>query len=819
MNNVKHQVQTLIAQDELKAALSSMLGMPAYRYIAAVLRNELHTLDQKLAAGELAREEYALAVVNIRQDALAALEGVVLPSRTAATSTELELDHLMQQVVADDLWNYYPNEANRNAIQRLDEPIPLDFKVTYGEVASRWTGDPSALQFRVDTDIETLYARLEGHLLLLGPAGAGKSYLLREIALHLVQRRQEDPHQPVPIILDLSGWNSPEREFEEWIVAQINNTYIIRGRSQEIISTWLDDARLVLLLDGLDAVAEELREVCVERINQLRNTKTPPGLVVTSRPSAYTTLSTPLQVRTAVHLQPLDRRVIVDYLRTNVVDSPELVAAIASDDGLVELAQTPLVASMLSVTLRSSTYAELASISTAPVDERRRLLYNAFVKAVFTLHAGSGRFTRDQTLHWLVWLAGAMRYRNLPVLRFEHIQPGWMVRRWERWIYFLVSRTAVGLVAGLLAGPVIALGLELTLYNVVRGVIEGLSGGVMGGLAIGVLSALWLQRPASRAQSRLAQLQASLVRIGMMALVALPAVYAFFILVLSRVDWCMLFPAGKGLCINLSWTEESISVALVVALSFSLVFGVEQSSGPRSGPRTVEYDIQAASLERLRLRWSSTRSLIFIIVAACLGALGGAALDLSHVDRRSSNFIVRFVDDVVRALDLPSTYTTLGVAALGFLFLGLAATLVTGLTGSAIQDDRRTGPNQAIVVAWRNSRLMGSAAIFGFLVIGGIVGGSSALIGIRMAGQYAATFAIYGAFIGFLVFLWFGGLDSFLHVCLRLLLWMRGYTPEPRQYQDFLVYSSELQFLRPIHGGYQFRHPTWQRFLAEQVAL
>ena len=78
---------------------------------------------------------------------------------------------------------------------------------------------------------------------------------------------------------------------------------------------WLDDRRLLPLLDGLDELKSERQEACVAAINQLLAGENPPlALVVCSRREEYDHYETRLQLGGAICLQALTLGQIQAYL-------------------------------------------------------------------------------------------------------------------------------------------------------------------------------------------------------------------------------------------------------------------------------------------------------------------------------------------------------------------------------------------------------------------------------------------------------------------------------------------------------------------------
>jgi predicted NACHT family NTPase len=95
------------------------------------------------------------------------------------------------------------------------------------------------------TSILTVFHQYGQELLILGKPGAGKSTMLYEIALDLVERAEQDETHPLPIYLPLSSWAQKRQNLQEWIAQQSAQLYDV---PQDIVRGWIEDRRLLPLL-------------------------------------------------------------------------------------------------------------------------------------------------------------------------------------------------------------------------------------------------------------------------------------------------------------------------------------------------------------------------------------------------------------------------------------------------------------------------------------------------------------------------------------------------------------------------------------------
>ena len=108
----------------------------------------------------------------------------------------------------------------------------------------------------------------KGHpLLILGEPGSGKTIMLLELARDTIARAEKDSDEPIPVVFNLSSWTDTKQSIADWLVNELDNIYKIPNK---IALSWIGNDMLLLLLDGLDEVALERREKCVEAINEFR---------------------------------------------------------------------------------------------------------------------------------------------------------------------------------------------------------------------------------------------------------------------------------------------------------------------------------------------------------------------------------------------------------------------------------------------------------------------------------------------------------------------------------------------------------------------
>jgi hypothetical protein len=237
--------------------------------------------------------------------------------------------------------------------------------------------------------------------------------------------------------------------------------------------------------------------------------------------------------------------------------------------------------------------------------------------------------------------------------------------------------------------------------------------------------------------------------------------------------------------------EEGLAVGTLVGLCFGLIFGIE----PKDGRRRLVNDIQAESVDKLSFSWQ--RTLKYSWIGVLFGALSGFIVAISDKGQNSGNPLTEFPT----RFGLSGFLAVLVIIILAALVCGAVVAIVAGLTGSVIDPRSRSCANQGILLSFKNAGVIGLVSGLLFAIFFGSLGG--------------LPFVFYGLFIGFLMFLWFGGLNIYLHYSLRLFLWGLGLTPFPARYGKFLNSCTDLGFLQHIYRGYQFSHRFWQEYFSK----
>ncbi|MEM9540970.1 MAG: protein kinase [Cyanobacteria bacterium P01_E01_bin.42] len=279
-------------------------------------------------------------------------------------------------------------------------------------------------------------------LLILGEPGSGKTTTLLELARDLILRADRDPSLPIPVVFNLSSWSDRKRSIAQWAIEELTTKYQV---AKGIGKKWIEQQQLLLLLDGLDEVSLEKRQLCIDSLNQFCTQFGQTETIVCSRIKDYENLSSKLYFQAAIYLQPLTQQQIQDYLQTMGESFYTLKIALQTDETLQELAQSPLMLSIMTLTYQDMPFEDKPEQT---LEEQRNYLFHAYIERMFNRRGNCDRYSKQQVKQWLSQLAKQMIKNSQTVFLLERIQPDWLKKKRHRIVYLLSLILTYFLIAG-----------------------------------------------------------------------------------------------------------------------------------------------------------------------------------------------------------------------------------------------------------------------------------------------------------------------------------------------------------------------------------
>ncbi len=628
------------------------------------------------------------------------------------------------------------------------------------------------------TRIAEVYNATEGGLLILGEPGAGKTTLLLELTRDLLNRAQTSEDVPIPVIFNLSSWAKKRLSLSNWLVEELSLRYEVPRRLGQ---SWVNEDRLLLLLDGLDEVASAVRQECIEAINSYRQTRPDVQIVVCSRSTEYLNESTQLRLRTAVVVQPLTQVQIDTYLESAGEQAKALREALRQDADLHELATTPLMLTVLLLAYRGTSPDQISELTSALA--KREQIFAAYVQHMLKRRGASKRYKPERVLHWLSYLARQMKRQNQTLFYIEQMQPDWLSREWRHYMYLAL----VGGVSGGLFGGPMGLTVGTTSYgwyfSNTSPVVDRSSSSAFGliGLVIGLIIGLNLGLIIGLFSLKSAEIRTAEVITWSWSNARLASISA---IIGGSLGWLITHHLTSFIFFFYysSFVEELLIIILLVQI-ISIIITIMAPRNP-GGYRFI--------ISRQRIWHAARRGTLVGIYTVCIGFVlmgltgrlfGGLGW---YGDIRYDIFLV----------------------AIGCVS-GLISGLFYGISSGQLETYKSFKPNQGI---WRSLYNGGRV----LLIVGFIVWVAYGLPALVNYGLIALSQLLIGAMvgisIGFLFGLFNGGIACIKHVILRIFLWRARSLPW--DCVRFLDYAAERILLRKVGGGYIFVH----RLLLEHFA-
>lgn len=207
-------------------------------------------------------------------------------------------------------------------------------------------------------------------LVIVGPAGAGKTVLAELLALEMLRTRQ--PGDPVPVFFPLSSWNPRRESLRTWLQRRIGESYSALRDSSSYGPTALKDLtenyRLMPILDGLD----ELPATCVPRALKRINEAIAlfGGIVVTCKTDVFDQATREegiIKGAAVIEARPIETSAVIAFLR-NTTSPADLHRWHTVFDFISESPESPLATSLSSPLMTSLVGTIYADRSTNPAE-------------------------------------------------------------------------------------------------------------------------------------------------------------------------------------------------------------------------------------------------------------------------------------------------------------------------------------------------------------------------------------------------------------------------------------------------------------------
>ncbi len=799
----------------------------------------------------LAQSHFAQNTQRLRQTPSPSSQRQTKTEQQVSPSTDVNRQRLLAKVRAFWITGVLQHSLHGAAL------IALGLREQPDAVANPWhlvmeSPNEPARALPPGTHIAQAYDEAVGELLILGEPGSGKTTLLLELARTLLDRAEREERHPMPVIFNLSSWANKRQPIEAWLIEELNTKYQV---PRKLGKAWVETDQILPLLDGLDEVAPASRAACVEAINVYRLEHGLVPTVVCSRSAQYLAESVHALLRKAVVVQPLTPQQIEVYLASAGEQLEAVRVALRADPVLQELATTPLMLSVLSMAYQDLS---VEDILRGGLPTTHRQVFEQYTQRMLERRGGATRYTPQQTMHWLVWLAKQLTQHNQTEFYLERMQPDWLAKGWGHRLYSCSSGGLLGTLFTALVGGVVdgllgwwtfllvtlqfgepflnsvfawipqLLGLPTLVdyYSAIGGLVTGLTSGLLVGLVGGLLVGLfntrepeikpvevviwsWVTLP----RDMIASLVTGLLCVFLLGLFGSP-VGVFFSFVQNGQPVTVGVSRFSG---SHSPTPLEVLLSLLAGFQQGLIFGLVGGlvSSFLSGKLSTHYPKIAQ-----QGKWESMRIGVIVGLVVWLVGLPLAQLVSILLDKPLGGLLHWSFEEPTKPLGI-LVGGLIGVV-LCVLVGGLTFGLINGFSSGQLEKHLLVLPNQGIRRSAQISLRVGLLAGLTCTLLFGLMWLSKGSITLLIYGESRPygesltyglfTGLVFAPFVGLLVGLFYGGTACIKHVLLRLFLWRMRCIPW--HYSRFLDYAAERILLRKVGGGYIFVH----RLLLEYFA-
>ena len=678
---------------------------------------------------------------------------------------EIQVEEQMHQV---------KSQLHKYELVKKDSILDKDAETSHQGLSKelRLLNDAGGISQKIDTTqkLLSLFDRedINGKLLILGEPGAGKTTELVTLANDLLTRAAENESAPVPVIFELTTWQE-DKPIKDWIIDQLDVIYSLKKKRS---LKWIEQDKIIPLLDGLDELGLEKQVMCIKAINHYMSRQVLGHIVVCCRSEEYTTGEEKLEsLSGAIYLKTLTEGQIKDYL--NSLGRASLWDKFSSIPEVINLSKIPLFLNFLIFSYQGEAIKSHEELLDIFVDKQ---LEDPNNKGTYS---PKEQISSSQTTEFLNFLAYQLERLGKTEFLIEDINVDWLAYRNEK----IKFRVILPVIFGLFSMLTFSLG-ELTRIIFINSFFEDK---ITINISDFILTDVF-----------------NLIIYGITATIGFRKKYfishkkAFIKLfpLLLIIHW---LPFLVSLII---WPDNYASNFISTIISYLLISLF--SSGFFSFAISYYLYFTFRPNEKVRLsfkkmfRWSVAPSFIVAIFIYFYSywEYGYSVNTWLFLIEALSHFLLVFL--------------------VAFLFL-LSINFI--YFADRVEIMRTTYPNQIVRLSLRNSLIITAInfLIALFLVVIGIL---MIILGVSQDSEYAAklwsSYFIYAVFWGIPTVMCSCGFGFvFRHFMLRFVLYKSGKIPW--DYERFLRHASKHRFIQKVGGRYRFSHNLLRKHFSQAV--
>ncbi|MEM7538170.1 MAG: NACHT domain-containing protein, partial [Chloroflexota bacterium] len=216
-------------------------------------------------------------------------------------------------------------------------------------------GEPST---RTIVDLKSAMKAYK-RFVLVGDPGSGKTTALKSVGIAALDGDLFKSSDPLPVFVELRNWAPTQLPLDEYLYHLLESEIFQIPNPKRFINRYLQKGNLLLLLDGLDEVADEYISDTYSRIKTFVNQYPDNYLIATSRVAAYDNQLNDI-TDTTIALTHFSDMQIVTFLRYWAFppdkSAIELMNALRERQQIMQLCRNPLMLTIITSLYVETTY-------------------------------------------------------------------------------------------------------------------------------------------------------------------------------------------------------------------------------------------------------------------------------------------------------------------------------------------------------------------------------------------------------------------------------------------------------------------------------
>ena len=647
--------------------------------------------------------------------------------------------------------------------------------------------DPNNKEISETYNIVEKIIEITPRVLIIGDSGSGKTTLIHQFISVI---SEDNNNQKIPLFISLSKYKG-EANLLKWIADTIEEKFSIDNK---IIETFIRKRKIIFCLDGLDEVSDLYK---IELVNKLRGFAKTFPVFLTCRILEFKSLPVNFKKEFSFcELIPLEKKQIVDSLGTKYQN------AVTQKLSAFDFVKTPLILNVIATVSDEFNPREKELISQQ--NNSSKVIQMIWEKYDFVMFDKKLRNNSDDTKYnlskekqsklrfWFVWLAKHID-KNSSEFFIEQIQPNWLDKN-EQKFYYLISRIFLGILISVGVGFFLSSPYDLIHIGILLGAVMGI---------ISYLKQNYVAKKIT-SESKANQIYHLFAKNRFIDNIIH---FSIIFLILSFITVLYMgFTVPRkpsDMILNGYFARTEAYVGIFISLFFATIFGF------RNQWQTSDYDIRP--VEQIIPDWKQFLT---------FGAIGGISVSvllficgyLIEQFFSESTFGVWLTDEEVSVFGLNGPILGL---IFGFIFGFPLFSIIGWLNYNQLSIEKEEKRHKKYFSNYGIKKSLINALYTGLIVwiiLGGLYGFYIWIETNSLKGLFKGIREGFGASL--IAALWFGGSEFIQHWCIRLSLYVYGYSPF--FWTKYIKYGKSLTFLRQMGANYSFYHRTLKDYFKQK---